>query len=147
MFTGQYVFRKEVGGVLLTPQSVETATSDKKMTGSMLIFQAENIEKIRVIIESDVYYTSGVVGAILYHPVADSDCASLSGIQRSSSSVLSCRLCPFLNLSGIHVVSTRKCYQFFAEHHKILPAHRPYLELSSPPGAAGPKPLLPPSTY
>ncbi|KZP08448.1 hypothetical protein FIBSPDRAFT_874564 [Athelia psychrophila] len=50
----------KVGGVLLTPQSVETATSDKKMTGSMLIFQAENIEKIRVIIESDVYYTSGV---------------------------------------------------------------------------------------
>ncbi|KAJ6491303.1 hypothetical protein C8R47DRAFT_941259, partial [Mycena vitilis] len=47
-----------VGGALLTPESL--TGGEKKMVGSMIIFQAENIEAVRAIIEGDIYYTSGV---------------------------------------------------------------------------------------
>lgn len=49
---------------MLTPESVETATSNKMMTGSMLICRAENIEAVRKVIESDIYYTTGVVSPL-----------------------------------------------------------------------------------
>ncbi|KAJ6491285.1 hypothetical protein C8R47DRAFT_1271968 [Mycena vitilis] len=45
------------GGSLLTSESTE---AEKKTFGSMAIFQAENIEAVRAIIEADIYYTSGV---------------------------------------------------------------------------------------
>ncbi|KAJ7698617.1 hypothetical protein B0H17DRAFT_1196720 [Mycena rosella] len=47
-----------VGGALLTPESLTGA--DKKMVGSILICEAENIEVVRKMIETDIYYTSGV---------------------------------------------------------------------------------------
>ncbi|KAJ7731099.1 hypothetical protein DFH07DRAFT_755863 [Mycena maculata] len=49
-----------VGGALLTPESLTGA--DKKMAsiGSMMIFEAENIEAVRTMVEADIYYTSGV---------------------------------------------------------------------------------------
>ncbi|KAJ7512454.1 hypothetical protein B0H11DRAFT_1698841 [Mycena galericulata] len=47
-----------VGGALLTPESLTGA--DKKMVGSILILEAENIETVRTMIETDIYYTSGV---------------------------------------------------------------------------------------
>ncbi|KAF8217717.1 hypothetical protein K438DRAFT_1556119 [Mycena galopus ATCC 62051] len=47
-----------VAGALLTPESL--LSSDKKMIGSTFIFEAENIETVKKIIESDIYYTSGV---------------------------------------------------------------------------------------
>ncbi|KAJ6616479.1 hypothetical protein B0H10DRAFT_2037227 [Mycena sp. CBHHK59/15] len=47
-----------VGGVLLTPESLTSA--DKKMVGSMMIFEAENLDAVRTMIETDIYYTSGV---------------------------------------------------------------------------------------
>ncbi|KAJ7322958.1 hypothetical protein DFH08DRAFT_888392 [Mycena albidolilacea] len=47
-----------VGGALLTPESL--LSDDKKMIGSTLIFEAENIETVKKAIESDIYYTSGV---------------------------------------------------------------------------------------
>ena len=56
----------ELGGVMLTPESIETATSDKKMTGSVLIMEAENINAVRNIVQNDIYYTSGVVSVLLY---------------------------------------------------------------------------------
>ncbi|KAG5646824.1 hypothetical protein DXG03_002201 [Asterophora parasitica] len=37
-----------VGGVLLTPESIETPTSDKKMVGSMFICEAKDIEEFFV---------------------------------------------------------------------------------------------------
>ncbi|KAJ7253749.1 hypothetical protein B0H12DRAFT_1017509, partial [Mycena haematopus] len=47
-----------VAGALLTPESL---TSDKKkMIGSTFIFEVENLETVKKIIESDIYYTSGV---------------------------------------------------------------------------------------
>ncbi|KAJ7815279.1 hypothetical protein B0H14DRAFT_2848092 [Mycena olivaceomarginata] len=47
-----------VGGALLTPESL--LSDNKKMIGSTLIFEAENIETVKKAIESDIYYTSGV---------------------------------------------------------------------------------------
>ncbi|KAJ7707832.1 hypothetical protein B0H16DRAFT_1481541 [Mycena metata] len=47
-----------VGGAMLTPESLTGA--DKKLTGSVLIYQAENLETVRGWIESDIYYTSSV---------------------------------------------------------------------------------------
>jgi hypothetical protein len=32
-----------------------------KMIGSLLFFEAESVEEVRKIIESDIYYTGGVV--------------------------------------------------------------------------------------
>ena len=55
------VWIQEVGGVMLTPESIETATSDKKMTGSLFIMEAESISAVRNVVQNDIYYTSGVV--------------------------------------------------------------------------------------
>jgi len=48
----------KVGGATLTPESL--TGGDKKLTGSVLIFEAESLEAVRKMVESDVYYTSGV---------------------------------------------------------------------------------------
>ncbi|KAJ7150939.1 hypothetical protein C8R43DRAFT_887241 [Mycena crocata] len=47
-----------VAGALLTPESL--LSDDKKMIGSTFIFEADNIEEVKQIIENDIYYTSGV---------------------------------------------------------------------------------------
>ncbi|KAJ7098289.1 hypothetical protein C8R44DRAFT_357732 [Mycena epipterygia] len=47
-----------VGGALLTPESL--TGGEKQMVGSMMIYEAESLEVVRKIIESDIYYTSGV---------------------------------------------------------------------------------------
>ncbi|KAJ7255373.1 hypothetical protein C8J57DRAFT_1346331 [Mycena rebaudengoi] len=47
-----------IAGAVLTPESL--LTDDKKMIGSVFIFEAENIEAVKKIIENDIYYTSGV---------------------------------------------------------------------------------------
>ncbi|KAJ7098259.1 hypothetical protein C8R44DRAFT_642846 [Mycena epipterygia] len=47
-----------IAGALLTPESL--LSENKKMIGSMFIFEAENIEAVKKIIENDIYYTSGV---------------------------------------------------------------------------------------
>ncbi|KAG6886296.1 hypothetical protein C0993_006706 [Termitomyces sp. T159_Od127] len=49
-----------VGGVLLTPESIATPDSDKKMIGSMFICEAESIEDVKKVVESDIYYKAGV---------------------------------------------------------------------------------------
>jgi uncharacterized protein len=33
----------------------------KKMAGSLMFYEGENIEEVRKVVESDIYYTSGVV--------------------------------------------------------------------------------------
>ncbi|KAJ7698586.1 hypothetical protein B0H17DRAFT_1050119 [Mycena rosella] len=47
-----------IAGALLTPESL--LSEEKKMVGSMFIFEAENIETVKKIVENDIYYTSGV---------------------------------------------------------------------------------------
>ncbi|KZT03967.1 uncharacterized protein LAESUDRAFT_658742 [Laetiporus sulphureus 93-53] len=50
----------KVGGALLTPESIASPDAEKKMIGSMIICEAESIEAVRKMIESDIYYTSNV---------------------------------------------------------------------------------------
>jgi hypothetical protein len=38
----------------------------KKMTGSLMFYEAECIEEVRKIVESDIYFTSGVVRLSLF---------------------------------------------------------------------------------
>ena len=58
--TTSFFFRAEFGGALLTPELTDE-NDRKKMTGSLMFFEAESIEEVRKIVESDIYYTSGVV--------------------------------------------------------------------------------------
>lgn len=50
-----------VGGMLLTPESIETPDADKKMIGSTFICEAASIAEVKEMVESDAYYTSDVV--------------------------------------------------------------------------------------
>ncbi|KAI0740635.1 hypothetical protein C8Q76DRAFT_608567 [Earliella scabrosa] len=50
----------KVAGAMLTPESIASPTAEKKMIGSVFICEAESLEAVRELVESDVYYTSGV---------------------------------------------------------------------------------------
>lgn len=50
---------------MLSPESIETPTSEKKMVGSVLIMEAESLAAVKKIVEEDIYYTSGVVSNLL----------------------------------------------------------------------------------
>lgn len=50
----------EFGGPLLSPELTDEK-GRTKMIGSLMFFEAESIEEVRKIVESDIYYTSGVV--------------------------------------------------------------------------------------
>lgn len=46
--------------------SPDTYSSDqKKMIGSVLVYEAENIEAVRELVEQDIYYKSDVVRLLL----------------------------------------------------------------------------------
>ena len=45
---------------MLTPESVQLG-QEKKMVGSVLIFEAETLDAVKTLVEKDIYYTSGVV--------------------------------------------------------------------------------------
>ncbi|GJE97297.1 YCII domain-containing protein [Phanerochaete sordida] len=47
-----------IGGVLADPETYQSA--EKKLVGSMLIFEAESLEAVRKIIEEDIYWSSNV---------------------------------------------------------------------------------------
>nr|GAT55837.1 predicted protein [Mycena chlorophos] len=47
-----------VAGPLLSPESIHD--SEKRMVGSLIIFQAENIEAVRMSIEKDLFYLNDV---------------------------------------------------------------------------------------
>lgn len=53
----------EIGGAMLTPESIDTPTSDRKMVGSVLIMEAESLAAVRKAIEEDIYYTADVVSS------------------------------------------------------------------------------------
>jgi uncharacterized protein len=46
----------------LTPESVESPNAEKKMVGSVFVFEAKDIAEVKKMVENDIYYTSGVVG-------------------------------------------------------------------------------------
>ncbi|KAI0821108.1 hypothetical protein BC629DRAFT_1587421 [Irpex lacteus] len=47
-----------IGGALISPDTYDTP--NRKMIGSMMVFEAENIEAVRKIVKQDVYYIGGV---------------------------------------------------------------------------------------
>ena len=55
-----FVLCAEFGGPLLAPELTDEKDRTK-MTGSLMFFEAESIEEVRKIVESDIYYTSGMV--------------------------------------------------------------------------------------
>lgn len=58
--TAAHFYRVEFGGPLLAPELTDE-NDRKKMIGSLMFYEAESIEKVREVVESDIYYTSGVV--------------------------------------------------------------------------------------
>ena len=55
-----YFFLAEYGGALLAPE-ITDEKGRKKMTASLMFFEAESIEEVRKIVEADIFYTKGVV--------------------------------------------------------------------------------------
>ena len=55
----------EVAGGVITPDSENAEPADRKFVGSMMVYEAESIEAVRKIVESDIYWTSGVVSSSL----------------------------------------------------------------------------------
>jgi hypothetical protein len=55
----------EFGGALLAPELTDE-NGRKKMTGSLMFYEAESIEEVRKMVESDIYYTNGVVSLLLF---------------------------------------------------------------------------------
>lgn len=51
----------ELGGAMLTPESISSPDAVRTLTGSTLIYSAPSLEEVRKLVESDVYYTAGVV--------------------------------------------------------------------------------------
>ncbi|OJA10531.1 hypothetical protein AZE42_01692 [Rhizopogon vesiculosus] len=49
-----------IGGAFMTPESIDPAVTDKAFVGSCMIFEAENIDIVRELVEADVYYKSKV---------------------------------------------------------------------------------------
>jgi len=50
----------QVGGMTVTPDSADLEGTDRKAVASMLIIKAKSLEDVKAMIESDIYYTSGV---------------------------------------------------------------------------------------
>ncbi|KAG0702981.1 hypothetical protein DFH29DRAFT_770693, partial [Suillus ampliporus] len=49
-----------LGGGYMTAESVNAAAADKKFVGSCMIYEGENIDVVRKLVEEDVYYKSDV---------------------------------------------------------------------------------------
>lgn len=49
---------------MFSPESVLLGATQKKMVGSVMFFQADSIEEVKKSVESDIYYTSGVVSLV-----------------------------------------------------------------------------------
>jgi len=53
----------EVLGPTLTPESVLPGV-EEKMNGSLLVIEASSIEEVKVVVESDVFYSNNVVSPL-----------------------------------------------------------------------------------
>lgn len=50
----------QVGGMTVTPDSLNVQPTERKALGSILIVRSESLEEVKGLVESDIYYTSGV---------------------------------------------------------------------------------------
>ena len=64
----------EVGGAMLSPnEALDTPDADKKMIGSLMIFEASSYAEVKALVESDVYWTGNVVRVVLSLPSVDTE--------------------------------------------------------------------------
>ncbi|THV06719.1 hypothetical protein K435DRAFT_773064 [Dendrothele bispora CBS 962.96] len=49
----------KMGGMMITPKSLETE-GQREPLGSCIVYEAENLDAVKKMVESDVYYTAGV---------------------------------------------------------------------------------------
>lgn len=50
----------KVAGGLLTPETQDAAPGNRKFVGSALLYEAENLEAVRRLVEQDLYWTENV---------------------------------------------------------------------------------------
>lgn len=77
---------------MLMPSSIASSDAEKKMVGSVFICEAESLDAVRELMESDVYHTAGVVSVFSLGVPRDGGLngrRAFSGIRRRW---LSCRL-------------------------------------------------------
>jgi uncharacterized protein len=67
----------EVGGAMLTEDSIAASATDRKFVGSVMIFEASSIEEVKKAIYEDVYYTSKVVSNLMFYALIKSKCAMI----------------------------------------------------------------------
>ena len=56
----------EFGNALVSPDTLNKQLAEQKMVGSMMVMEAESLEKCLEILKSDIYYTSGVVRFVFW---------------------------------------------------------------------------------
>jgi uncharacterized protein len=52
--------QQEYGGAMITPESLEPG-AEKKMVGSVVVYEAESVEEVKKIVQRDPYYAANVV--------------------------------------------------------------------------------------
>ena len=52
----------------MNPESIATLGAEQKLIGSMMVYEGPSLEEIKTVVESDIYYTDGVVStSVLPH--------------------------------------------------------------------------------
>jgi len=51
----------KMGGALLSPESIPTADTPKKIVGSVMVYEASSIKEVEETLKKDIFYKSGVV--------------------------------------------------------------------------------------
>ena len=49
---------------MLSTESISIPGAEQKLIGSLMVFEAPTLEEVRKIIESDLYYSNGVVSTV-----------------------------------------------------------------------------------
>lgn len=77
---------------MLTPASIASPDAEKKMVGSLFICEAESLDAVRELMESDVYHTAGVVSVFSLGVTSDAGLNGRSAFSGIRKRWLSCRL-------------------------------------------------------
>ena len=68
---------------MLSPESI--TGGERKMVGSVMMFEADTLEEVEKIIKNDIYYTSGVVRPFFLLSYDTCNTIEFSGTQRNWS--------------------------------------------------------------
>jgi hypothetical protein len=78
----QAEYATELGGAMLAPESLQAGAAIK-MTGSVVIYEAESLEEAKGLVYTDVYYTNNVVSRDEDVELFRNKRGNYSGIERS----------------------------------------------------------------